>query len=275
MTRAARCVGAALLVCTPIRPAAAPDVTTIVERWAAANQRDFDASPHYSYFERYRDQDGTKLYEVTPLLGSPYKRVLEKDGRSLTSEQQKQQDGDFEQARREREAESPDQRRERIAEFEKSRNRARQILKELPRAFEYTLRSTHTVNGRTVYVLSAQPRRDYDPPSVEGRVLAGMRGEFWIDAETYQLVRGRARVVDPVAVAGFFAKVQPGTEFEVEQKPVDDGVWLPSRVAVRTRSSIIFLFHHQMSEERIYFNYRKVPPPQSPERLRPEHERSR
>ena len=78
MTRAARCVGAAVLVCAPIRPATAQDVTTIVERWAAANQRDVDASPHYSYFERDRDQEGTKLYEVTPLLGSPFKRLLGK-----------------------------------------------------------------------------------------------------------------------------------------------------------------------------------------------------
>jgi len=262
MRRAGRWVGAALLVWSmPIRPVTAPDVATILERWAAANHRDFDAAPQYSYSERARDQDGTKVYEVTPLLGSPYKRLVEKDGRSLTGDQQKQQDGDFEQARREREAESAEERRKRIADFEKGRNRARRILEELPRAFEYTLRSTRTVNGRTAYILSARPRPDYDPPNIEGQVLTGMRGEFWIDAETYQLVRGRARVVDPVAVAGFLAKVQPGTEFEVEQKPVDDGIWLPVRVAVRTRSSIAFFFHHQMSEERTFFNYRKVPAP--------------
>jgi hypothetical protein len=96
------------------------------------------------------------------------------------------------------------------------------------------------------------------PPNIEARVLTGMQGEFWIDTKTYQLFRGWARVLRPVSIEGFLATVQPGTEFEIEQRPVGDGIWLPTRFFIHSRSDIAFVFHHHTSEDRTYFNYRKV-----------------
>jgi len=93
------------------------------------------------------------------------------------------------------------------------------MLEEIPRAFDYTLRSARRVSSRTVYVLTATPRAGYDSPSAEARVLTGMQGEFWIDTATYQLWHGWARVLHPVSIEGFLATVQPGTEFEVDQRP--------------------------------------------------------
>ena len=237
----------------------APDVNTIVERWTAANRADFDAAPHYDYVERVRDDDGTKTYDVTMLFGSPYKRLLRQDGMALDEDEQRRQNEELGKARREREVESPEERAERIADYRKTREQAQRILEEMPRAFEYTLGSTTRVNSHTAYVLTAAPRRGYDPPTTAAEVLAGMRGQFWIDTATFQLVRGWARVLRPVSIEGFLATVEPGTEFEVEQQPVNQGVWLPTHVAIHTRSAIVFLFHRHSAEDRTYSNYRKVP----------------
>jgi hypothetical protein len=62
-----------------------------------------------------------------------------------------------------------------------------------------------------------------------------------------------------VSIEGFLAKVQPGTEFEVEQRPVAEGIWLPIHMSIRSKSSIAFVFHHHTTEDRRYFAYRRAP----------------
>ncbi len=245
-----------LLVGLPVPQPAAEDVAAIVRRWAEANRRDFEAAPRYSYFERIRNSDGTKTYAVTMLLGTPYKQLVLDGGQRVEDDKKLAQSNAAERARRA--AESPDEHHHRLEDYQKDRERAHRILEEMPRAFDYRLGSTRRVNARTLYVLSATPRQGYDPPNTEARVLTGMRGEFWIDTQTYQLFRGWARVLHPVSIDGFLATVQPGTQFEVEQRPVGDGIWLPTHFSIHSRSSIVFLFHHRNSEDRTFFRYRKV-----------------
>jgi len=212
---------------------AAVDVRTIVDRWTAANHADVAGASLFDYDERVRDDDGTRTYEITFRHDVPYKRLIVKDGRAVTGDPWR-----------------------RIDDYQKSRERIDRILAEMPRAFQYTLQSSRQEHSRRVYVLTATPRSDYVPTSVEGQVLMGMRGEFWIDQRTYQLVRGSARVLRPVSIDGFLARIQPGTEFDVEQAPVGAGVWLPTHIAIHSHSSIVFLFHHHSSEDRTYFHYR-------------------
>jgi hypothetical protein len=94
--------------------------------------------------------------------------------------------------------------------------------------------------------------------------LPAMRGEFWIDTITFQWVRASARVLRPVSIAGMFARVQPGTAFELEQMPMSGDVWLPKHFQIRSRSSILFFFHHHIDEEDTYFDYRKITSPTLP-----------
>jgi hypothetical protein len=252
-----------LLIVTALEfsPAAAdtaPKVGDIVRRWGAAMQADFEAAPHYSYRETIRNGDGIRTYEVTMLAGSPYKRLLSAGGKPLSDEDRRSEDRKFEEERRKRAAESADDRAKRLADYQKDREHAHRILREIPRAFTFRLRSARQVPRHRVYVLDAAPRPGYDPPTVEAKVLTGMRGEFWIDASAFQLVRGTARVLEPVSIGGFLAKIQPGTEFVIEEQPLDVGVWLPTRFVIRSHSSILFLFHHHVSEERTYFDYTRV-----------------
>jgi len=223
----------------------------------AANRTDFDAAPHFDYSERIKDDSGTKTYDVVMLSGTPYKRLTAMNDRPLSGEQRRKEAEEFADERARRLEESDDDRADRLAEYQADRQRARRILDELPKAFQYTRRSDRTVSGRVVHVLEAVPRAGYRPPDVASRVLAGMRGEFWIDAASGQLTRAFAHVLKPVSIAGFLASVRPGTEFELEQMPVDGSVWLPTHFRIESRSSILFLFHHHTYEDRAYFRYHK------------------
>ena len=247
-----------LLLAFPVPEHAAANVDTILQRWSEANRLDFKAAQEFSYFERIQDDDGVKTYAVTMVLGSPYKQLVRKNG--TTAEDAEQLEQADASARSERNTESADARRKRIEKYQKTLEEAHRILEEMPHAFDYRLQSTQRSGSRMLYVLSATPRQGYDPPNTEARVLTGMQGEFWIDAETCQLFRGSARVLHPVTIDEV-ATIQPGTEFEVDQRPVPGGagVWLPTHFSIHSRSSIAFLFHHHTSEDRTFFNFRMLP----------------
>jgi hypothetical protein len=234
------------------------DGDAIVRRSMVANRADWSAAPDYAYMERTRDDNGTQTYDVTMILGSSYKRLVKEGDTLLSAAEQAKEEGKLRAETAKREAEPPNERARRIAEYQKQRERAHHILEEMPRAFDYTVATTRPVGSRTVYVLQATPRKGYNPPNVESRVLTAMRGEFWIDTITFQWVRASAVVLRPVSIDGFLARIQPGTEFEVEQMPMSGEVWLPKHFQIRSRSSILFFFHHHINEDDTYFDYRKI-----------------
>jgi hypothetical protein len=248
-----------------VAPGGAPhgmlDGDSIMRRSTDANRADWIAAPDYAYMERTHNDDGTKTYDVTMILGSSYKRLVKDGDTLLSAAEQAKEERKLRAEIAKREGESPEERARRIAEYQKQRERAHRIIEEMPRAFDYTVATTRPVGSRTVYVLQATPRKGYNPPNIESRVLTAMRGEFWIDTITFQWVRASAVVLQSVSIDGFLARIQPGTEFEVEQMPMTGDVWLPKHFQIRSRSSILFFFHHHINEEDTYFDYRKITSP--------------
>jgi hypothetical protein len=121
-------------------------------------------------------------------------------------------------------------------------------------AFTFTLASTDKLDGRDVYLLNAEPRKGYRPPNFETCVLTGMRGKLWIERNSFQWVKVEVEVVHPVHIGGFIARVGPGTRFELKKIPVSSDIWLPSHLAVKSRSKVVFFFNHQTDEDDAYFN---------------------
>jgi len=260
-------LSAAALLLYAAQAGGPPDAADLVARSMQANEADWAAAPRFDYCERTSDDDGVKTYDVTMLYGTPYKRLVMVDGKPLSPSDQRAQQQKLDAERGKRERESPQDRAHRIGDYRKDWDKAHRILEEMPRAFSYRVVGTRRAGARTAYVIDATPRPGYDPPDAEGRVLTAMHGEFWIDARTYQWVRASARVLHPVSIAGFLARVQPGTRFELEQRPVGPGVWLPSHFSIRSHSSILLLFHHHVYEDHTYFSYR---PTADPGRLEPD-----
>ena len=129
-------------------------------------------------------------------------------------------------------------------------------MQQMTKAFEFTLAGEKTIKGRRVYELHAVPQKDYQPPNRDAAVLTGMNGTLWIDKETYQWVKVEAHVVHPVSIMGFAARVEPGTEFELEKMPVTSTVWEPSHFAMKSRARIMFFFTHHQKDDETYFDYR-------------------
>ena len=253
-----------LLAAFYVRAAKAPSVSgvdarTIIQRSVEANQRDWQAEPEYSYSETIREGNDSKTYQVTMLFGSPYKKLIRVDGKALSSSDQKKEEDKFQNEVKQRRSESASAKASRIADYEKDRKRDHLMMEQLTRAFDFQISGQTRLAGHNVYVLSATPRKGYQPPNQQAKVLTGMRGSLWIDQQTSQWVRVRAEVISPVSIEGFLARVEPGTRFELEKMPVSKDIWLPKHFSVRSHARVLGLFHHHTSEDDTWFDYHKTP----------------
>jgi hypothetical protein len=249
-------MGALLL--WPPSAIAQEDVATILHRSAEANNRDWAASPEFDNFERDRNKDGDKTYAVTMLYGSPYQRLIAVNGHSLSPAKQKDEQEKYEKAVAEREHESPERKAQRIARYQAERKRDHTLIEQMTEAFDFHSQGKRLLNGYKVYVLKATPRPGYKPPDRDSQVLTGMEGTLWIDQKTFQWVKVEAHVMHPVRIEGFLAEVEPGTRFELENRPVTSDIWLASHFSMRSNAKVMLLFHRKAAEDDTYFNYQNA-----------------
>jgi hypothetical protein len=240
-----------------------PDARTIIENSVHANEKDFEAAPEYNNKELDRTGDRRKLYQVTMIAGTPYQRLLAVDGKPLSKKESAKEAEKQRQEVAKRRAESQDERRERIAKYEKDRTRDHNMMNELAKAFDFTVTGKGRLAGFNVYILNAVPRPGYNPPNMDCQVLTGMQGKLWIDQKTYQWVKVTAEVIHPVTIEGFLARVEPGTRFELENKPVAGGIWLPSHYSMKSDAKVLFLVNRSSSADETYTAYSHVQNPKA------------
>jgi hypothetical protein len=252
----------AALLATAIYPTGAaadgkPGLTAqqIVAKSAAAMQADYNAYPKYSYIERDRQAGSDKTYRVRMIDGSSYQELIAINGKPLAEEQKQQEEHKLKQEIAKRKAESPDDRRKRIANYERERNRDNTMIQQLTEAFQFQLVRTARLSGFDVYVLRATPKPGYKPPNLDSQVLPGMQGMMWIDRKTFQWVRVTAQVIHPVSIMGFLAQVQPGTRFELEKRPIAGKIWAPSHFSMRANSRILGMISHNTWQDQTFSGY--------------------
>ncbi len=233
-------------------------VERIVAESVQNTNADWSAAPQYDFTERDVITKGGKrvvrTYQVIMIDGSPYQKSIATDGRPLSAAQQTTEERKLNQEIARRRAETAAQRHKRVAEYDKERRQDHLLMQEMVRAFDFKLAGEETVNGRRCYVLNASPRPDYQPTSRETKVLKGMRGKMWIDEQRKQWVKVHAEVFRPVAFGLFIAHVQPGTEFELEQKPVEGNLWLPSHFMMHVKAQVLVWSRRSIDDET-YTNY--------------------
>jgi outer membrane lipoprotein-sorting protein len=230
----------------------------IVQRSVANTKADWDAAPQYNFTERdvitRHGRRTDKTFRVMMIEGSPYNKLIAIDGEPLSAEQAAIADRKFQQAIDRRRNESTAERQKRVAEYERERRQNHALMAEMTNGFDFKLQGEETVNGRPCFVLVATPKPGYRPPSRDTQVLKGMRGKMWVDEQQYQWVKVHAEVFRSVSFGLFFASVKPGTEFTLEEEPVQGDLWLPSHFRMEVNARVLFSSRHSIDDET-YSNY--------------------
>ncbi len=255
-----------LLAVSAVGSAAAitPDPSQIIRKSVETIKSDWAQAPKFSYLERDVESRRhsprmAKTYRVLMIGGSPYNLVTAMNDQPLSTAEKAAEQRKLQREIEKRRNESDRERARRIAKYDKERSHEHEMLQEMVHAFQFHLAGEAQVDGRPCWVLNAEPKPGYAASDHEGRVLKGMKGTLWIDKATNQWVRVHAEVVKPVSFYGFLAKVGPGTEFDLEQAPVMDNVWMPTRFNVQVSSTALGFFNEDSTDSETYRDYQLIP----------------
>lgn len=242
----------------------APNVTEIVERSTQQTTANWNQSLDYSFVERdamrkHDSKSSIKTYEVLQIDGSPYNRLSAIDDKPLSGSERDKEDRKLRDEVQRRQRESEHERTRRVDKYLKARRQDRALLDGMLEAFDFGLIGHEVLDGRECWVMDAKPKSGYQPKSKEGKVLAGMRGRFWIDQVSGNWVKVQAEVYQTVSLSGFFAKVRPGTRFLLEQEPVSGSLWLPKRLITEVSASALGFINENYVQDETYSNYKLMP----------------
>jgi hypothetical protein len=245
----------------------APNPSEIIKKSVAVNDADWKQQPNYTHQERDVNakvgpngkitSKEEKTYRVHMIEGSPYNELIAENGEPLDSERRKQEETKLKAEIRKRSNESKSARASRIDKYKKERAEEHLLLQQMTEAFKFKLSGEEKIDGHECYVLDATPNPDYQPAVTKARVLTGMKGRLWIEKDTYHWVRVHAQVVKPVEFGLFIAKVRPGTEFELDQSPVDGSVWLPSHFSQSVDARVLGFYGIRSHEDEYYSDYQR------------------
>jgi hypothetical protein len=246
---------------------AGQDPREIVRKSVELDQADWARMKDYTWIaretERSLDSRGhvksekTDEWETVVLYGEPHRRMLQRDGKPLSADDQRKEQQKLDKAVAKLEHESPEQRAHREAEYEKEREKDREFLREVPDIFDFKLLGDEKVDGHDVWMISATPKPGYRPKHSDAKPLLKVQAKMWIDKAEYQWVRLEGETTATISFGLFIARLNPGAKLVFEQTRVNDEVWLPKREIISGAGRVGLVKKLAGEQEVTWNNYRK------------------
>ena len=207
-----------------------------------ASANELVALHHKGSYLRYRmhviDEKGDQVRDVIESKDGSVARMIMKDGKPLTEEQ--------DQAERQRLNDmlaSPDAYAKHIKKSDSDKKMADRLVPLLPDAaiFSYvpgqpqtteTIQMSQTTQAGADHpfrqiVIDYKPNPAFVPPNTEAQVLTGLEGRVWIDSKTHQVIRMEGRISHPVNFGwGMLAHIYPGGTLALDQTSVNGSRWI-------------------------------------------------
>jgi hypothetical protein len=255
----------ALLLLAILAPARGPATAqsrarTLVERTIANQHRDDAAIYEYERVERrvaYEDHSisSDETYRLVPTGTGRLSLLIKRGDREVSLATYRKELRNWEGVLRH--ALTPnDPREQHSEEVRRRRDRKRaKLIDAIGEAYHFTWLGEEVVNGRTLVHITLDPNPSFHPTSRETGMLTHAHASVWIDKEAAQLVRGRAVITSDISAGGgLISKIYAGGWFEIEQREVEPGIWLPARTefSIRGRMLLFSFTEHKLTETSRY-----------------------
>lgn len=243
---------------------AQPDARDIMRQALANYGRNYQIGLTYTYLERqdFRviksdgsvDSSSSEIYDVTPLEGSAYYRLLKKNDEPLPSDKERKEEQKLRKSIEKRVRESQSQREKRIEKAERDREQDKDSSEELLKIYDFRLLGEQAVHGRDAFLIAGEPnghkgRLGWNP------ILAKCRAKFWIDKADAQLSKAEFEMLDTTRLVKVLS-IQPGTHFFLEWVLVNQEAWFLQHVLVDSRMGVVGAKRH-LQYEFTWSNFRK------------------
>lgn len=246
----------------------APDAREIVRRSIELDKKNEAIARSYTFLERNEtrilDRSGKprkppeiRTYDVTLLEGSPYRRLVARNDKPLSPQEERKEQERLRRSIDERRKETPAQSQLRIAEWDRKQQRQREPLQDIPDAFDFRLAGDETLNGRDVYVIAATPKPGYKPKRAADAYYPKLKGKLWIDKRDNEWVKAELETLDTIAYGGILLRLGKGSRVTFEEARVNDEVWLPKRIAIDLGARVMLVAGARVEIEIAFSSFRK------------------
>jgi len=230
------------------------------ERTAEAVQRDY----LYHAVDTIQELDGHGRVKKTQaqefdrfwVEGVPIQKLTRKDGRELSQQEQTKQN-----ERIDKEVAKATQRRSKADAKGKPtdpRGNDEVTVSRLLELGSFSNARRVMLNGReTIAVDYAGDPKAKTRNRLEG-VIRDMAGTVWVDENDRAIARLEGHFLDTFKIgAGLVANIQKGTSFSLEQRKINDEVWLPVEANGRGTARLLLLFKFNGTFREVDSGYRK------------------
>ena len=246
---------------------ATPDPNEIVRRSVEIDHRTIELARNYTCRQRQvqkrLDSHGQvqsteiKTWDITVFYGEPYSRLIEKNDKPLSAEDEKKEQEKLDKLISKRKNESEGDRQKREAKQKKEREEDRAFLRDVANAYDFRIVGEEAVDGRPAWVLEATPKKDFHPTQPHADILPKLKGKIWIDKQEYNWVKAEAEVIDTISFGLFLARVHKGSHIGFEQTRLNNEVWLLRRFYLNANARVLLFKNLDVEQEDIFSNYKK------------------
>ncbi|HEV2498409.1 MAG TPA: hypothetical protein VGY31_02365, partial [Terriglobia bacterium] len=180
-------------------------------------------------------------YDVFFLHGYLIRRLVKKDGKSLSAAAQKKEDGRVRKLV---------EKYERKAEKKNKQDESEVGVGVFLRTSLFTHPRWERLGGRRVLAFDFHPNPNYRPQTLVEKMVYCLAGEAWIDAQAREVVRLQAGFDSSYKIAGgLLASIEKGTTVTLAQTFVDGDAWLPSYFSIHARGRLLLFKGVRMNLE--------------------------
>ncbi len=246
-----------------------PNITALLSELQANEDKVEKLLDTYSYVQKNISRElgkdgvlhetGSETVQLSFYKGNRISRLIEKDGKPLSENDQK--DEDKEVGNRVEEIEKEITKAEKkAASGPPSENGQRVSIAELLKASKLINPRRERFRGRGVIVFDFEPNPDFDYKNAKSmlKFFGKTAGVMWIDEKDKQVARLDAYLADSFNVGGgVLAKLRKGATFSLEQERVNDEIWLPSTADINLSIRVLLVKGININQIVKSYDYRK------------------
>jgi hypothetical protein len=190
-----------------------------------------------------------RTYEVIPIQGVPFSRLVRIGNRNLTEQETKAQN------RKELEFRKKVARNDAETMAEKNGD---WLDKDLVDRYDFKVEGRDSFQSRPVLILSFNPRKNHGvEKTIEDKVLNRLAGTLWVDEKEAEIAQLKVGLTEDLSL-GWFGAVGSLKQFDLKlvRAPLADGVWVTQKqVVMMCGRKIVSSMRHSTLEESS--NFRK------------------
>jgi hypothetical protein len=198
----------------------------------------------------------TKEYDIFWVEGVPVHRLVRKNGKEISAEEQKKENEEIDKEA----AKAKEKRAKADAKGAETDPRGNELItvSRLLELGSFTNARRVQLGGRDTIAVDFAGDPKAKTRNRGEEVIRDLVGTAWVDEQDKVLVKAQGHFLNNFKVgAGMVVNIQKGTNFSMEQRKVNDEVWLPAVIEGQGAARVLLVLNFNGSIRAVESDYRK------------------